>query len=288
MNIKEGQNKDLVLIDSQRTQLLDAFKKSKFMAPTKLINSEKVDGVNTWHYEASLDKQELKNYLNEVTKILEYSDEEMKSAESLLDKMEFRKLEVWVGKSDHLVHQALIESNAPSFINSITGSLDEARNKARDARRLADVRQIQTALELHFNDNGRYPTATNGQPTPTDGGKYKFSSYIANYPQSPEPLDGTCTVENNKYNYQQVGNDSYKLTFCLGNDAGGFKAGVMEASPSGIKTITPSNTGPVDEFAGIPFTASIRVQINLSDFNKTVNIEEPKDAKDVTEPNLTN
>lgn len=36
-------------------------------------------------------------------------------------------------------------------------SLNTARAKARDARRKADFRQLQTALELFFNKNSRYP-----------------------------------------------------------------------------------------------------------------------------------
>ena len=37
-------------------------------------------------------------------------------------------------------------------------ALGNSRAKARDAKRVADVKQVQTALELFFNDNGRYPT----------------------------------------------------------------------------------------------------------------------------------
>ena len=36
-------------------------------------------------------------------------------------------------------------------------SLGSARLKARDSRRISDMRQIQTALELYFNDCGQYP-----------------------------------------------------------------------------------------------------------------------------------
>ena len=39
-------------------------------------------------------------------------------------------------------------------------ALGGARAKARDSRRVADVKQMQTALELFFNDKGRYPTAS--------------------------------------------------------------------------------------------------------------------------------
>ncbi len=39
----------------------------------------------------------------------------------------------------------------------VLASLNSARKKARDARRLMDMRQIQTALELYYDSNNRYP-----------------------------------------------------------------------------------------------------------------------------------
>lgn len=38
----------------------------------------------------------------------------------------------------------------------VLASLNSARKKARDARRIADVKQIQLALELFYDKNGRY------------------------------------------------------------------------------------------------------------------------------------
>jgi len=40
-------------------------------------------------------------------------------------------------------------------------SLNDARTKARDVRRLADVRQIALALELYYNKVGSYISASN-------------------------------------------------------------------------------------------------------------------------------
>lgn len=37
-------------------------------------------------------------------------------------------------------------------------ALGSARQKSRDARRLADIKQIQTAIEMYNNENGSYPT----------------------------------------------------------------------------------------------------------------------------------
>jgi len=36
-------------------------------------------------------------------------------------------------------------------------SLNSARSKARDARRTSDIRQLQTGLDMYYNDNGKYP-----------------------------------------------------------------------------------------------------------------------------------
>ena len=38
-------------------------------------------------------------------------------------------------------------------------ALGSARTKARDAKRLSDLKQVQTALELYYTDKAAYPTA---------------------------------------------------------------------------------------------------------------------------------
>lgn len=40
----------------------------------------------------------------------------------------------------------------------VLASLNSARQKARDARRINDVNQLKLAFELFFDANGRYPT----------------------------------------------------------------------------------------------------------------------------------
>lgn len=55
----------------------------------------------------------------------------------------------------------------------VLASLSDARAQARDARREADMRQIQTALELYYNDKGHYPCENasycDGQSTRANG-----------------------------------------------------------------------------------------------------------------------
>ena len=38
-------------------------------------------------------------------------------------------------------------------------ALNSTRAKARDARRVSDMKQMQTALELFYSEVGRYPTS---------------------------------------------------------------------------------------------------------------------------------
>ena len=72
----------------------------------------------------------------------------------------------------------------------VLASLNSARQKSRDARRVSDIKQLQLALELYFDTNGEYPTAlasleTGGQiasiPTdPVGGAAYPYFGLNAN------------------------------------------------------------------------------------------------------------
>lgn len=122
-------------------------------------------------------------------------------------------------------------------------SLNSARSKSRDAKRLADVRQVMTALELHYNDNNGYPVATGaGQAAaPSPGaGSPTFSTYLATYPTYPTPVDNppssTACNDNTGYAYTQTGSGTgYTITFCLGGTTGGMAAGDHTASQTGIQ-----------------------------------------------------
>ena len=46
--------------------------------------------------------------------------------------------------------------------STVLASLNSARAKARDARRLADIKEIEKALQFYYDANGRYPDVTGG------------------------------------------------------------------------------------------------------------------------------
>lgn len=103
--------------------------------------------------------------------------------------------------------------------------LGQAMGKAADAKRLADIRQIASGLELYFNDKGTYPGAL------TD----LAGIYIGEVPSAPTPPGGSCTPEQNQYRYAYYGPNEYRLTFCLGDTTGGLSAGPHELTQAGIQ-----------------------------------------------------
>ncbi len=114
-------------------------------------------------------------------------------------------------------------------------SLNGARQKSRDAKRLADIRQIASALELYYNDNSGYPTAAGGSPNGL------VPNYLGQIPRAPTPNDGSCSAAQNSYTYTQQGSGaSYTYTFCLGATTGGYtctsgSACTKTLSPAGIQ-----------------------------------------------------
>ncbi len=63
----------------------------------------------------------------------------------------------------------------------VLASLNSARKKGRDARRVADIKQLQLALEMYFDSsNNQYPTGDIAALT-----ALKTSGYIAAIPSDP-------------------------------------------------------------------------------------------------------
>lgn len=62
----------------------------------------------------------------------------------------------------------------------VLASLNSARKKGRDARRVSDIKQLQLALELYYDSNGSYPDGVYaGLSDLTAGG------FIASLPSDP-------------------------------------------------------------------------------------------------------
>ncbi len=134
----------------------------------------------------------------------------------------------------------------------------QARQKSRDARRIADMAQMNTALEIYFNTYRGYPADddTNGQPD-------NFDQFTRVLPVAPVPPDGTCSgsthspgscgganqipcgIPANTYYYAPTGTPQtingvkvypgYNYLFCLGAPTGNFSAGEHVLTAQGIR-----------------------------------------------------
>lgn len=132
-------------------------------------------------------------------------------------------------------------------------ALNNARQRARDAKRVFDIRQIQTALTLYFNDKNEYPEFAAGgiilgsdaydvlcdtaagfqgdttgcvaifkgmvpkNPTP-NGADYRYSARTS---AGAECTTAPCA--------------SYQITFTLEGTTGELAAGPRTATPDGIQ-----------------------------------------------------
>lgn len=113
-------------------------------------------------------------------------------------------------------------------------ALGGARTKARDSKRVADIKQIATALELYYSDNGNYPSIiTPGNSIVSPDGN---TTYMSTIPSNPEPRnDSGCG--NNNYTYSSTpDNTNYSLNFCLGSSVASTSSGINSASSTGVGT----------------------------------------------------
>jgi general secretion pathway protein G len=122
-------------------------------------------------------------------------------------------------------------------------ALNDARAKARDAKRVADVKQMQTAVEMYFNDKGYYPPEDmmNATTSPAYlGSIYSTSTagtstYMAIIPTAPNPADGACLADENTYTYlRSLSGGSYRIDFCLGGNVGALAGGLESGTPAGF------------------------------------------------------
>ncbi len=110
-------------------------------------------------------------------------------------------------------------------------ALNNARLKSRDAKRVADARQISMAVALYYNDCREYPsdlvtTIDNG----CDEGE-TFGLYMASIPSDPQSPA-------REYVYDSPGPDYYTYTFTVtteGNVSGIGDAGPHTVTPAGFK-----------------------------------------------------
>ncbi len=122
-------------------------------------------------------------------------------------------------------------------------ALGSARQKARDSKRLSDIKQVQTALELYYTDANSYPTTsvavalgstgytcldTNGwSSAPCTGA----TIYMGLVPAEPTP--GVAS-----YMYASPTGTAYTITATLEGTINELSGDII-ASQNGLQQVTP-------------------------------------------------
>lgn len=129
-------------------------------------------------------------------------------------------------------------------------SLNTARAKARDAKRVADVKSIQLALDLYSNEAGGYPVAATAVTLPSDAARCLartgFTNQACTTAEYLKQIPGNPTPNGAAYAYSTpaCGGGTgagapttctdYQMTFQLEGRTGDLPAGNCTATSGGI------------------------------------------------------
>ncbi|MEX0930770.1 MAG: prepilin-type N-terminal cleavage/methylation domain-containing protein [Candidatus Paceibacterota bacterium] len=104
----------------------------------------------------------------------------------------------------------------------VLASLNSAREKARDAQRVAQMKEVEKALAIYLLDKNVYPTHNSGSRLHTSA-----SELVPDYISSL-PLDPTEGDSSNGYRYASNGGQNYTILFKLETDSHTSWCGISE------------------------------------------------------------
>ncbi len=111
-------------------------------------------------------------------------------------------------------------------------ALGAARVKARDAKRLSDLKQLQTALELHYADNNAYPAGAGIDLGATNYYCLNSAGFAAM--SCANPYMGRVPIDPSAGYYKYtVGTGTYTVDATLEGTVNGL-SGAIKLTPAGI------------------------------------------------------
>ncbi len=190
------------------------------------------------------------------------------------------------GKGFTLIELLLVVAIIGLLASIVLVTINGARSKARDAKRVSDMQSLAQALEMYDGDSGHYPisaTWTSECSIPgnwiPDGSNYNWSApYLL--PQPRDPAESCSGAIQQKYSYWSDGK-TYQLTTTLENSSpagsggsssqtyaynGSYFAPYVDTSPITI-TLSSSASNPTNQS---PIPISISFSRAVSDFTQSV------------------
>ncbi|MBI4250806.1 prepilin-type N-terminal cleavage/methylation domain-containing protein [Candidatus Uhrbacteria bacterium] len=156
-----------------------------------------------------------------------------------------------IKKQGFTLVELLITIGIIGILATVTAvSIGNARAKARDSKRLTEVKQIQNALTLYQNENQAFPDSGGNTLTLGNGaGEYALLCNTASGFQKTKEECGDAQVFIGTMPGDPLGNDpyfykyksdsnnlnTYLMTFSLEAGTGNLQKGVYEVTPAGIR-----------------------------------------------------
>jgi hypothetical protein len=253
------------LDESKKRRIMEIVANSSIFKLAEKIGNDEVDGKSAYHYRYTIDEVALLETIQQVVKEIDASanpELTAKERQEFLDWIDAAGGEIWLAKKDLVPLQMTFDlamrsvNDAPvtgrlslnikfnkynqnvtieppypfkNLSEMLSETMAEVTPTSRDEQRVTDIRSLQTALEMYWQDYGVYPNTLEQLLS----AKYPI---MIDLPAVAEPPDGACTIEQNKYKYKPTNNyKDYQLTFCLGAKSGNLSPGVRTASANGIR-----------------------------------------------------
>lgn len=182
-----------------------------------------------------------------------------------------------------------------------TVSYESARRGSRDAKRASDMRQLNTALELYFQNHNYYPGDGQAGPAGLVLGKDRVTAltedgfvaepkgqvYMVRLPANPEPNGLPYTYRSLTLDGKDCNDhvcDGYAVIFAFESSYGQLEAGAHAATPLGIVgPETASMAGVISSSGRIIGIESVQGSVAMTADNVTntlVNFVENKTVRD--------
>jgi hypothetical protein len=160
------------------------------------------------------------------------------------------------------------------------GQTGEIRKKSDDARRVSDIKMLQTALELYFVDQNSYPIVAEKRTVGSgdfdvlcDQGFQADNTGCGTVYMSIVPIDPS--EGEYVYEYKSVDGVRYTLDFVLEVGAGNLKAGLLQATPNGIEQMTEID---IDDPYGLPIGSFHDAAVRSRDAKRVSDIKQLQTA----------
>jgi type II secretion system protein G len=102
----------------------------------------------------------------------------------------------------------------------LVANFNAARERSRDAQRKSDLRNIQTALRIYYNDYGQYPDNSGTRIAGCGGSGTSACSWGSAWTAAGRTYMNTLPddpVSSRDYRYNQTDDENYTLEACLEN-----------------------------------------------------------------------